>query len=125
MNLRMLLGTLGELEEALEDETVVIDAADSLGPLWAVAPRNIRTPDGFRYDHDEPLLHRLGSIREIGGIGQPNEGEFLVTMCCGYEGWVKALNHNPEGLAACENCLNEKPSKWVEHSLENAEKEKA
>lgn len=83
-------------------------------PLWGVAPGVVRVaPDGRRrYEHDTPKLHRV-TIREIGGIGEPNAGEFLVSTPCGYDGWVRQLNRNPDKVPACEACLNVSPSRWM------------
>jgi hypothetical protein len=82
--------------------------------IWAVGPQVMRGhPDGgLRYIHETPRLHRV-YIEEIGGVGEPNAGEFLVSTPCGYKGWVPTLNKNPDERRVCEACLNERPTSWT------------
>jgi hypothetical protein len=97
-------------------------AAPSLGPtpLWAIGPSvSKRGEPGealssaiTHYDHDDEVLHRA-DVERVGGIGEPNAGEFLITTPCGYTGWVRQLNRNYEGVRSCEACLNGRPSPWV------------
>lgn len=81
--------------------------------LWAVGPDVVRSAEApvVRWDHAHPKLHRV-VIKEIGGIGEPNAGEFLVTTPCGYRGWAKQINKNVDGAPACEACLNGQPTRW-------------
>jgi hypothetical protein len=82
--------------------------------LWAAGPTVFREGKwkNIQYDHDNPVLHRVG-IERIGGMGEPNAGEFLANTPCGYTGWVRQINKNPERLMTCEACLNGKASQWV------------
>ena len=82
--------------------------------LWAIGPTLMRgVEDGaLRYVHAEPVLHRV-FIDRIGGIGEANAGEFLIETPCGYKGWVRELNRNPERRPTCEACLNHAPSCWA------------
>lgn len=86
--------------------------------LWAIGPTVVRgAPNGSRhYVHNEPVLHRV-FIREVGGIGEPNAGEFLIETPCGYTGWVRQLNKNPDKRHTCEACLNGAETKWMRHPL--------
>lgn len=96
--------------------------------LWGVGPlvrmeRDEKFGATKRFVHDQPQLHRV-FVDDIGGLGEPNAGEFLVETPCGYRGWVKALNSNPDGAPACEACLNGTPSRWVHQFPKNATVEK-